>query len=170
MPSRERALRAHPRPPPVTLSRGEAQQVALVGRRAVVVFGSRIVAAKEVGTGDNALAKVLALTTPYIYPASLIDGLAAWAGVSREALLAGRCKEPSADGLECAQLEFQLLTRDQRDFLRRERAPRWDLDPPQREEFTDARAYMLALGSYAHRCIMAKVASATPQPTTATGG
>lgn len=53
------------------------------------------------------------------------------------------------DSQECARLEMELLTAEQREFLDNETQPRWDLDPPQREDWVTPRDYILALGRYA---------------------
>ena len=55
------------------------------------------------------------------------------------------------DSQECERLEFELLTTEQRTFLNAEQHPRWDLSPPQREEWNTPRDYVLALGAYADR-------------------
>jgi hypothetical protein len=50
------------------------------------------------------------------------------------------------------QLYNDLLTAKQRNILDADdAAPRWDLEPPQREEFLTDRDYVLALGRYADR-------------------
>lgn len=41
-----------------------------------------------------------------------------------------------------------------------ERSPRWDLEPPQREEYMDDTGYALALRRYADRLIAARKKSA----------
>lgn len=53
------------------------------------------------------------------------------------------------DSQECARLELELLTFEQRHFLDNEASPQWDLNPPQREEWVTPRDYILALGRYA---------------------
>lgn len=60
------------------------------------------------------------------------------------------------DARECARLEPLLLTREEREYLDselRSRSPRWDLDPPQREEHNTPAQYVLALKRYAQRCL-----------------
>lgn len=66
--------------------------------------------------------------------------------------------EHTDDGAECARLYQELFTKAQRDFLDGEdaKAPRWDLNPPQREEYDAALPYMLALSKYADRAMAAK--------------
>lgn len=48
----------------------------------------------------------------------------------------------------CELIERRLLTAEQRAFLAAEQSPRWDLNPPQRESFTDAEAYVKDLRRY----------------------
>ncbi len=38
-----------------------------------------------------------------------------------------------------------------------DRSPRWDLNPPQREEYDDDRSYAVGLRNYADRLIAAKM-------------
>lgn len=57
--------------------------------------------------------------------------------------------DPMDDANECARLELELLTTQQQEFLNSERCPRWELNPPQREEYDTPRNYILALGRYA---------------------
>lgn len=45
------------------------------------------------------------------------------------------------------------LTKEQKEYLHRELHPRWDLDPPQREEYTSDHWYYKALAMYLQRCI-----------------
>lgn len=62
------------------------------------------------------------------------------------------------DAAVCARLYQELFTKAQRDFLDGPdaKAPRWDLDPPQREEFDAPLPYMLALSKYADQAMAAK--------------
>lgn len=62
------------------------------------------------------------------------------------------------DGAECARLYQELLTEAQRAFLDGpdRRSPRWDLDPPQREEYNAPLPYMLAVARYADRAMAAR--------------
>lgn len=46
-----------------------------------------------------------------------------------------------------------ILTSAQLEYIHNETKPRWDLDPPQREEYENDYYYMIALGQYADRCI-----------------
>lgn len=48
----------------------------------------------------------------------------------------------------CELIERRLLTKEQRAFLAAEHSPRWDLNPPQRESFTNAEAYVKDLRRY----------------------
>lgn len=57
--------------------------------------------------------------------------------------------DPVDDANECERLEKELLTVEQKRFLDNERFPRWELNPPQREEYDTPRNYVLALGRYA---------------------
>jgi hypothetical protein len=57
--------------------------------------------------------------------------------------------DPHDDARECERLEIELLSEAQRRFLDNERRPRWELNPPQREEYDTPRNYVLALGRYA---------------------
>lgn len=57
--------------------------------------------------------------------------------------------DPCDDANECQRLESELLTLSQRTLLDNERAPRWELNPPQREEYATPHDYVLALGRYA---------------------
>ena len=65
------------------------------------------------------------------------------------------------DPARLAMLEATYLTSDQRRYLdaeSRSEKVRWDLDPPQREEFDSDVDYMRALGAYAERCLVSVVA------------
>lgn len=64
--------------------------------------------------------------------------------------------DPMDDANECERLEPLLLTPAQLRYLNYERQPRWNLNPPQREEYDTPRNYVLALGRYADECIAAE--------------
>jgi hypothetical protein len=53
------------------------------------------------------------------------------------------------------EMANRVLTKEQRAYLDSETCPRWELNPPQRESFTDDRAYFVALGQYAERATLA---------------
>jgi hypothetical protein len=57
--------------------------------------------------------------------------------------------DPMDDANECERLEAVLLTGAQLRYLNYERRPRWEMNPPQREEYDTPRNYILALGRYA---------------------
>jgi hypothetical protein len=58
---------------------------------------------------------------------------------------------------ELKRLYQELLTDAQRDALDLDvKNPRWDLDPPQREEYSSDYGYTVGLGEYADRLIAAK--------------
>lgn len=67
----------------------------------------------------------------------------------------------SADGEECERLEKLLLSKEQLRVVNNEgyerekgeRSPRWDLDPPQRENYESPIRYILALRDYANRVL-----------------
>lgn len=61
--------------------------------------------------------------------------------------------DPYEDAVECQRLELELLTIEQVRFLNTETQPRWDLDPPQREEYVHPKDYVLALKAYAERAM-----------------
>ncbi len=67
-------------------------------------------------------------------------------------------EQAKADFAECERLENLLLTSRQRAYYAREPepAPRWDLDPPMREEYDSPKDYVLAMGRYADRCLQAE--------------
>ena len=64
--------------------------------------------------------------------------------------------DPIDDANECERLEALLLTSAQLRYLNYERGPRWELNPPQREEYDTPRNYVLALGRYADAAIEAE--------------
>lgn len=64
--------------------------------------------------------------------------------------------DPVDDARECERLEAVLLTPAQLRYLNYEQRPRWELNPPQREEYDTPRNYVLALGGYADRAIEAE--------------
>ena len=51
----------------------------------------------------------------------------------------------------CERLIAICLTKSQKDVLKDH--PRWDCNPPQRENYEDAASYVTALGDYADRVI-----------------
>lgn len=53
-------------------------------------------------------------------------------------------------GNELESLKRAILTKKEREILGRSN-PRWDLDPPQREEYETDAAYVAALKAYANR-------------------
>lgn len=54
--------------------------------------------------------------------------------------------------LDWKKLEARILTKRHLEILRKDdRYPRWDLDPPQREEYNDPVSYMKGLAEYADR-------------------
>lgn len=53
------------------------------------------------------------------------------------------------------------LTEEQIAYLER---PRWELDPPQREEYTDEHSYMIAMDKYAQRCLEAELLERIGKP------
>ncbi len=60
------------------------------------------------------------------------------------------------DAEECNFLYAELLTPAQKKAMDRDMAsPRWDLDPPMREEFLSPVPYILAMARYADRLIAA---------------
>lgn len=80
-------------------------------------------------------------------------------------------KEAMDDCAECERLERELLTPAQRQILDPKNPPRWDLNPPMREEYDSPRAYVLGLGRYADRvmaakgwCAMIAIAAPATQP------
>lgn len=64
--------------------------------------------------------------------------------------------DPVDDAAECERLEPLLLTPAQLRFLNYEKVPRWNLNPPQREEYDTPRNYVLALGRYADKAMEAE--------------
>jgi transcriptional regulator with XRE-family HTH domain len=92
MPSRERARHAalNPKPPHVELGWTEIRRLAEVVKRAVAEHGTREAASRALGVGSSTLSKIANARAPFNKPPEVVDALAAYAGVSREDLLAGR--------------------------------------------------------------------------------
>lgn len=66
-----------------------------------------------------------------------------------------------SDSRSLGELERETLSAKQRAYLDAESKSgrvRWDLEPPQREEYDSDVSYMLGLGRYADRCLMAQTA------------
>lgn len=68
--------------------------------------------------------------------------------------------DPCDDANECERLEAVLLTPAQLRYLNYETRPRWELNPPQREEYDTPRNYILALGVYADKAMDANAREA----------
>lgn len=63
------------------------------------------------------------------------------------------------DAAQCLVLERVLLSERQRTVLRQ--PPRWDLNPPQREEYDSPKAYVRGLRAYAERVLEADFRATT---------